>query len=88
VNATSVGLSEPVKDFLVDVDTLHSGQMVVDVVYGSQRTAFVRAATAHGAAAIDGREMLVRQAAASYGLWTTLNAPLEVMRQAIDRHER
>lgn len=88
VNATSLGLREPVKDFALDVDTLHSGQVVVDLVYGPVRTALVDKALARGAQAIDGKEMLLMQAASSYRLWTGREPPVDVMRASIERSER
>jgi len=84
VNATSLGLTDAVKDFPVDVDTLHSGQVVVDVVYGNRPSDLVRAARAKGAVAIDGREMLVMQAADAYKLWTGKEPPVETMRRALE----
>jgi shikimate dehydrogenase len=84
VNATSLGLVEPVKDFAIDVDTLHCGHVVVDLVYGPRSTALVESARARGAHAIDGREMLVMQAAASYRLWTGREAPVDVMRAGVE----
>jgi shikimate dehydrogenase len=85
VNSTSVGLAGPVKDFGFDVDTLHSGQVLVDLVYGHGGTALVKAARARGVVAIDGKEMLVMQAAGSYELWTGHEPPVDVMRQVVDR---
>jgi shikimate dehydrogenase len=84
VNATSVGLTPSVKESAIPVDTLHSRQIVVDLVYGREPTALVREAKARGATAIDGREMLVTQAAGSYELWTCRRAPVDVMRRSID----
>jgi shikimate dehydrogenase len=43
----------------------------------------VIAARAKGLMAIDGKEMLVRQAALSYRLWTGIDAPLDVMRGSL-----
>ncbi len=83
VNATSLGLSESVKNLPIDVDILHSGQVLLDLVYRNGLTALVRAAKAKGLAAIDGKEMLVQQAALSFELWTGLSAPLSVMRGSI-----
>ena len=88
VNATSLGLTEPVKDFAIDVDTLHSGHVLVDLVYGPRPTALVEAALARGARAIDGKEMLVRQAASSYRMWTGLEPPVDVMRASVECCER
>jgi shikimate dehydrogenase len=83
VNATSVGLSTDIKESAIPVDILHSDQIVMDLVYGPSLTVLVREAKARGAAAIDGREMLVRQAAGSYELWIGRPAPMDVMRKSI-----
>jgi shikimate dehydrogenase len=85
VNATSVGLSPEVKDSAVPVDIVDSHHLVLDVVYGPQPTALVATAAAKGAIALDGREMLVMQAADSYRLWTGLEPPLQVMRSSLEK---
>jgi shikimate dehydrogenase len=83
VNATSVGLSPTVKESAVPVDIVDSHHLVLDVVYGPRPTALVATAAARGAVALDGREMLVMQAADSYRLWTGLEPPLQAMREAL-----
>jgi shikimate dehydrogenase len=88
VNATPVGLGSLVKESPLPVDRLHSGQVVVDLAYGSHATTLVEAARFRGAVAVDGREMLVMQAARSYGLWTGLEPPIEAMRSSIAHGER
>jgi shikimate dehydrogenase len=60
-----------------------AGQVVVDLAYGPDETALVAAARAAGCVVIDGREALVRQGAASFALWTGLEAPVSVMRAAV-----
>ncbi len=88
VNATSVGLEGSVKELPLRVDTLHSGHVVVDLVYGAEPTTLVQAARKRGAAAIDGKEMLLMQAVLAYELWTGRKAPVNVMRDSIERGER
>jgi shikimate dehydrogenase len=83
VNATSVGLSTNIKESAIPVDIVHSDQIVMDLVYAPVLTMLVREAKARGATAIDGREMLVRQAAGSYELWIGRPAPVSVMRNSI-----
>jgi shikimate dehydrogenase len=83
VNATSVGLAS-IKESAVPVDNLHSRHMVLDLVYATGPTTLVKEAKARGATAIDGKEMLVMQAAGSYELWTCRQAPLEVMRRSLE----
>ena len=75
VNAT------PVRDAVLVA--LHEGQTVVDLAYGPEETALVTAARAAGCVVIDGLEALVRQGAASFRLWTGLEPPLDVMRNAV-----
>jgi shikimate dehydrogenase len=62
-----------------------AGQIVVDLPYrgGGGPTALVAAAREAGCRVIDGREVLVRQGAASFELWTGIAAPVAVMRAAV-----
>jgi shikimate dehydrogenase len=78
VNAT------PVRDELLVAP--RAGQQVVDLAYraGAAETALVAAARAAGCeTVVDGAEILVRQGAASFELWTGISAPVEVMRAAV-----
>ena len=84
VNATSVGMGETVKSTPIPVDIVDSRHVVFDLVYGPRPTALIAHARAQGAVTMDGKEMLLRQAASSYELWTGREAPVEVMRIAIE----
>lgn len=79
VNATSVGLhgEDPVAEL-----SLAPAELVVDLVYSRQPTALCRWAETQGARVVDGLEMLVRQGARSFELWTSRLAPLDAMRSA------
>ena len=82
VNATPLGLhGEPLPDRFMH---LHADQVALDLVYGPEPTPFLRAAAAAGARAIDGRTLLVAQAALSFEIWTGLEAPLDAMAAAAD----
>lgn len=82
INATPLGLAgEELPDRFMHLD---SGQIAFDLVYGPSETAFVRAARANGAAAFDGRGMLLGQAAAAFERWTGRSAPREVMAERLD----
>jgi shikimate dehydrogenase len=89
VNATTVGMgastqaSADLKSLPVDADGLGERHQVVDLAYGAVDTELVRAASARGARVVDGLEVLVRQGAASLRIWTGLDPPIEVMRQAV-----
>jgi shikimate dehydrogenase len=88
INATTVGLDPAVKEAPFPVDIVNSHQAVIDLVYGTAPTSFLRQARARGAATVDGVEMLLMQAASSYRLWTGVDAPLRVMRQALSQSGR
>jgi shikimate dehydrogenase len=61
---------------------------VVDLVYGQGTTSLVEAANTRGAVAIDGKAMLVMQAALAYQLWTGVQPPIDAMRASAERGER
>lgn len=75
------GLNLPAVSFDAVGDYPH----VVDLVYSSTPTPLLVAARAHGAHAVDGREVLLAQGALSFELWTGRSAPREVMRRALDQ---
>ena len=84
VNATPVGLAREEAD-PVALETLPRVEAVLDLVYASGRTGFVRRARARGLSAEDGREVLVRQGAAAFTRWfPELQPPVEVMRSAVN----
>jgi shikimate dehydrogenase len=58
-----------------------AGQVLVDLPYPETATAV--AARAAGARIVTGLEVLLAQGAAAFELWTGLEAPLEVMRDAL-----
>lgn len=60
---------------------LRRGQTLVDLPYPSTATAV--AAEAAGGTVVDGLEVLIAQGAASFELWTGVQAPVEIMRAAL-----
>jgi len=82
VNTTPVGAGG--EDLLPDA-RFHSEQCAVDIVYLPPSTRFVERARADGASAWGGLGMLVRQAAASFRIWTGREAPVETMSAAAVR---
>jgi len=86
VNCTSVGLDHAstfFKDIPLDADALSDYATVVDLVYRAGGTALVSEAQRRGVTVVDGLEILVRQGALSFSLWTGLPAPLDTMRAAV-----
>jgi shikimate dehydrogenase len=84
VNSTAVGLGgeDPFEELPLNASGFGSEQVVVDMVYGAEPTALLRAAEAGGATTVDGIEILVQQGALSLETWTALPAPLATMRAA------
>lgn len=84
VNATAAGLEgeDPFDELPLVRSGFASGQVVVDLVYGGGRSALLSAAEAGGAETVDGFEVLVRQGALSFEIWTGREPPLGPMRAA------
>lgn len=83
VNATSAGMNGSAAP--VDLERMAARpRALVDLVYGTEATALVGQAERLGIAASDGREMLVRQAEASYARWFGAPPPEGVMRCALE----
>ncbi len=81
VHATPVGMhGEPP---LIDVAALPDNAAVLDCVYGDVPTPLWAAAHSRGLIAIDGVEMLLHQAAASFEIFSGCAAPLDAMRAAL-----
>jgi shikimate dehydrogenase len=81
IDATSLGLHPGDPSPLPRSARLRPDAVVIDLVYGRD-TAFLRQARSFGCRVNDGVEMLVRQGAESFRLWTGIDPDLEVMRAA------
>jgi shikimate dehydrogenase len=89
VNATSIGMpsaggaateAEDFKLLRTSADNWRDVRVVVELVYRHGGTRVVREAESRGLTYVDGIDILVHQGAASFELWTGVEAPLEVMR--------
>lgn len=84
VNATSIGLfPEVTANPDIDFATISAGMTVCDVIPNPPQTPFLAEAAARGAATLDGLGMLVYQGAIGFKMWTGMDAPVEVMHQAL-----
>jgi shikimate dehydrogenase len=85
VNTTAAGLAAGEDQFdhlpLTRVQ-IAAYRCVVDLVYGSDATDLISAATAAAVPTVDGVEILVRQGARSFERWTGQQPSLDVMRAA------
>lgn len=86
VNATSIGLFPDV-DAKPEMDygSLNDKMVVCDVIPNPPLTPFLKEAQARGAHTLDGLGMLVYQGAIGFKLWTGLEAPVAVMRAALEK---
>ncbi len=83
VNATSVGLYPDVEaQPAVHMETLKPDLVVADVIPNPPMTRFLGAARARGCTTLDGRGMLVNQAAVAVEQWTGAPAAIEAMHAA------
>lgn len=86
INATPVGTRD-LQAAPIPIELLRRmprDAFILDLVYNPPETALVRAAHAAGLRAIGGLSMLLYQGAESFTLWTGHEAPLAVMRQALE----
>ena len=81
INCTSVGLAgtPEEKESPLPVDLIPSGALVFDLLYRPAQTRLMAAARKRGARVLGGLPMLIYQGAASFQLWTGLEAPLDIM---------
>jgi shikimate dehydrogenase len=81
VNATPVGLTDDA--MVVDPALLERGTAIVDLVYRTGGTAWVRAASRAGLRAIDGTTVLLEQGALAFERWFGIAPDRGVMREAL-----
>ena len=80
---TSTGGAGPTNTALpVPAERLHTGQVVIDLVYSPRETPWLAAARARGIEAHGGLSMLVFQAAHAFAQWTGQAAPVDAMLRA------
>ena len=84
VNCTAIGMSDedPFQHLPLEPERLSGNVVLVDLVYAGSESRLVREARSHGATAVEGLEVLVRQGADSLRIWTGMDPPLDVMREA------
>ncbi len=79
VNATPLGMQGEE----LDADVLAAATGLFDMVYGVAATPAARHMWTRGLPVVDGRAMLLHQAAMAFELWTGRPAPLDAMREAL-----
>ena len=82
VQATPIGMKDD-DPSPIDVELLHTGMRVYDLVYNRPMTKLVEAATRRKLHATTGLGMLLYQGAMAFEIWTGKKAPVDVMRKAL-----
>ena len=88
INATPVGMSPDVNGTLVEKRLLHPDMVIFDMIYHPLKTRLLREAEEVGAKTINGLSMLIHQGAASFEIWTGVEAPVDVMMKAAEEEIR
>jgi shikimate dehydrogenase len=83
INTTPVGMTPNVDASPVPAAVLRRFHLVADVIYNPLRTRLLREAEQAGCTVLSGVEMFVEQGAAQFRLWTGLEPPVDLMRQAV-----
>lgn len=84
IQATNIGLAPDVDGYPdLDYDSIKPGMTASDVVFNPPDTPFLKEAAKRGALTINGLGMLVNQAALNFTLWTGVEAPYDVMYEAL-----
>ena len=83
VNATPVGMGSASEAMPLSVDAIAEGAVVLDLVYRSTETPFVRRARARGLRAAGGLVMLVEQGALAFERWFGVLPNRDLMRSVV-----
>ena len=88
VNTTPIGMSPQIDASPVSKDLMQKlspNAIAYDLIYTPAPTKFLSLARERGATAIDGLEMLVQQGAAALQIWTDRPAPVDIMRNTLQK---
>lgn len=83
INATSLGMTPHQATSPLPAEFITNNQIVFDIVYTPYETQLLRDAKTRGAQVIHGSEMLLQQGLAQFKLFTGVDAPAGVMREAL-----
>jgi shikimate dehydrogenase len=84
VNATPIGMKED-DPCLVDERFIHKDLLVYDLIYNPAQTKLLKMAEKRKARVSNGLGMLLYQGAEAFEIWTGREAPVEVMRNALNQ---
>jgi shikimate dehydrogenase len=85
INATSLGMYPRDGETPIPKGLLKKGMTVMDIVYQPLRTRLLREAKQRGCITVNGLEMLMRQAAAQFEIWTGRRLEIGQIKKALLR---
>jgi shikimate dehydrogenase len=85
IQTTSVGMFPITDQVPVSSEALREGMVVMDVVYNPLKTRLLRLAEERGCMTVNGLDMFIYQGAEQFRLWTGLEPPVEIMREAANK---
>jgi shikimate dehydrogenase len=83
INCTPIGMHPKEDASLVPVELFRPGQAVFDIVYNPLETRLLADARSRGLTVISGVEMFINQAVLQFRQFTSVDAPVEVMRRVV-----
>ena len=84
INTTPVGMHPDTESSPLPPDLILKHQVVFDIVYSPRITRLLNLAKQKGCVIITGDNMLLHQACRQFAIWTGKEAPVDVMRQALE----
>ena len=89
VNATPLGTKgEQENDTIATAEQLRGVRLVYDLPYNPPETRLLREAKIAGAETLNGLDMLIAQGEMQFEIWTGKEAPVGVMREAVEKRLR
>lgn len=86
INTTPIGMYPNVdQEPLVKSEMMHENLIVNDLVYNPLKTRLLGEARKAGAIPLSGIEMLIYQGMESFKIWTGVNPPFDVFKNALDQ---
>jgi shikimate dehydrogenase len=85
INTTSVGMYPHMENSPLAADFFQPGMVASDLIYNPRQTLFLQQAQTRGCRIHEGVGMLVYQGAEAFRLWTGIEPPVSIMREALLR---
>lgn len=86
INTTPLGMAPDIHACPLKPDLLKEHHAVFDIVYHPDQTVLLAEAQTRGCIVIRGVAMLLHQGVLQFELWTGRSAPIDQMRQAVEKH--